>query len=305
MKRRMMCLCLALILAGMGALCPAGVRAEGETAEKDWNFYLIPDSNTRELTEQEIWQWDYDSLWYLINEIFARHGFVFVKGGQFYDYFNRQQWYKPNNDTVENRIAYDQTTDVEWHNEHLIKVVMEQMQAQNTKNDKDTRSWRNAVPPEKMPDGFHAGRISEKKMWKVYSAPREDAWRGANGKACFDSGDAYWTMGQENGWVLVMYAVKNTGYRIGYADMQDYTTEDRNLKFESVPCTISKDTVMTDDPIASLSPVFSLREGDDATYLASYTFGDENWAYIEVEQNGVTARGFVPVDAVGIVVLGF
>ena len=46
--------------------------------------YLIPDSNTRHLTEEELWEWDYESLGFIYHEIFARHGFIFNPGGQYY-----------------------------------------------------------------------------------------------------------------------------------------------------------------------------------------------------------------------------
>ena len=41
------------------------------------DYYIIPDSDTRLLSEHELWDWDYESLGYILNEIFARHGFNF------------------------------------------------------------------------------------------------------------------------------------------------------------------------------------------------------------------------------------
>ena len=74
MKRLLAALLAALLLCG-------GLMA---VASAD-RMYLIPDSNTRYLTEDELWQWDYESLGYIYNEIFARHGYVFTSGGK-YDY---------------------------------------------------------------------------------------------------------------------------------------------------------------------------------------------------------------------------
>ena len=42
--------------------------------------YLIPDSDARQLTEAELWEWDYESLGYILNEIFARHGCYYEMG---------------------------------------------------------------------------------------------------------------------------------------------------------------------------------------------------------------------------------
>lgn len=46
-------------------------------ADSGW---LIADSDTRLLTDEELWQWDYESLEYIKYEIYARHGFHFVSG---------------------------------------------------------------------------------------------------------------------------------------------------------------------------------------------------------------------------------
>ena len=41
--------------------------------------YLMP-SDSRALTEAELWEWDRESLSFMFNEIFARHGFTFDAG---------------------------------------------------------------------------------------------------------------------------------------------------------------------------------------------------------------------------------
>ena len=66
--KRFFCLLLCLCLL---PACALGERA-----------YLIPDSDTRKLTESELWAWDYESLGYILNEIFARHGYNFIPGGK-------------------------------------------------------------------------------------------------------------------------------------------------------------------------------------------------------------------------------
>ena len=60
MKRfALLALCLTMLLGGTASAS---------------NFYLIEDSNTRLLTRDELWEWQYDALGYVFNEIFARHG---------------------------------------------------------------------------------------------------------------------------------------------------------------------------------------------------------------------------------------
>ena len=95
------------------------------------NFFVFPDSNRRLLTRDEIWQWQYDALGYAFNEIFARNGRPFERGGKYDLYFRSQTWYKvdPNYPAV-GEIA----NSIEWKNENLIKQVRDEMRAMGTKN---------------------------------------------------------------------------------------------------------------------------------------------------------------------------
>ncbi len=287
--------CLVAVLVMLVSMCSVA-QADGNTS-KDWNFYLIPDSNTRELTEEEIWTWDYESLWYLINEIFARHGFVFREDGQFYTYFNRQQWYTPNNDTEKNSIAYGQVSSVEWHNEHVIKVVRDQMKEQKTKNDEGTKNWKDYIPPEGMLDGFVNGYVGKNVNWPVYSAPSESAWRGANGKATVNPGYEYWVAGWDEGWLLVLYKTNKGGVRIGYCQPTYNTGVAKTLQFSRMETTVAQSAILTDDPMLSNSPITTLQVGDKVTYLKTfYGYGAQKaWAYVETTVNGQRARGFLPV----------
>ena len=81
MKKMIRFLCLALVLA----MLPLAALAD--------RAYLI-DSDSRKLTEAEHWEWDRESLSFMFNEIFARHGFTFEPGGKFYNWFNSQPWYQ-------------------------------------------------------------------------------------------------------------------------------------------------------------------------------------------------------------------
>ena len=72
MKRILALLLLVLML-------PAAVLAE--------RMYVLPESNERHLTWDEVAEWDYESLGYAFNEIFARHGYDFEPGGE-YEYYS-------------------------------------------------------------------------------------------------------------------------------------------------------------------------------------------------------------------------
>ena len=58
------------------------------------SLYIIPDSDTRALTYDELWQYRYDTLLYAFNEIYARHGYRF-ETQDVYNIFLRFTWYYP------------------------------------------------------------------------------------------------------------------------------------------------------------------------------------------------------------------
>ncbi len=61
-------------------------------ADASSNYYFIPDSNIRYLTSNELSFYDKESLGFIRNEIFARHGYVF-KTEPYKSYFNSMPWY--------------------------------------------------------------------------------------------------------------------------------------------------------------------------------------------------------------------
>ena len=79
------------LLAGLVMLLGSLPVAAGADA-----LYIIPDSNTRKLTREEVWQYQYDTLLYAFNEIYARHGYKFETGSRCYNWFTQMPWYTPN-----------------------------------------------------------------------------------------------------------------------------------------------------------------------------------------------------------------
>ena len=59
----------ALMLALM--LCILSMPLMAASAD---SMYIIPDSDKRALTYAELWNYQYDTLMYAFNEIYARHG---------------------------------------------------------------------------------------------------------------------------------------------------------------------------------------------------------------------------------------
>lgn len=79
--------------------------------------YIIPDSNVRELTREELSAYDNDTLALIRNEILARYGYPFKKQ-KYIDYFSSKSWYTRNEN-----FYYNMLTSLEMENIELIKKL--------------------------------------------------------------------------------------------------------------------------------------------------------------------------------------
>ncbi len=264
--------------------------------------YLIPDSNTRQLTEAELWEWDYESLGYILNEIFARHGYNFIPGEKYDYYFNCMPWYTPNADSDNQRACYSQLTSVEWYNEGLIKDVRATMRALGTKNSGGKSVWDYFSTGFDTLQGFEYVQLRTGQKLAVYSAPSVSSWRGANGKAMVSTNGNVMAAGWESGWLLVMYETNNGSVRVGYinsADIRGGVPIDVRLQFEYTPATVARACELTDDPARCYASITRLNAGARVTYLTTY-FNRNAWAYVETTTGGKTVRGFLPAEYLDI-----
>ena len=289
---------IALLLA---AALFSGLLVTAASAER---AYIFPDSDTKKLTENELWGWDYESLGYALNEIFARHGFVFQKGGRYDRYFSSMPWYTPN-DNPDNRTAcYPQLNSVEWANQSLIKKVRQDMANQKTTNPTGKSIWDYYEPGFDKLIGFEPIKMKANNA-AVYSAPSITSWRGANGNAKVNRNGTILAAGKDNGWLLVMYETNKGSVRVGYINPSEYGRAlDANgkdvvteLEFENTEAEITEDCFLTDDPATSRSVIRQMKKGETVTYLTNF-FNHSSWAYIETMIDGKVVRGFVPADCV-------
>ena len=287
MKRVAQLLCLLCVLA----LLPLGALADQQ--------YIL-DSDTRAITAAELWEWDRESLSFMFNEIFARHGFPFEPGGKFYNWFNSQPWYQAT-EKVTAQEAYNRTTKLEWENYYTIKQALDDMVAANHPYRKpagsNLKSWTELVAPGQWSlTGFQPVSIRADGSMDVYSAPGYNAWRGANGKAAVSAVGAIWAAGWENNWLQVFYEVNNGGVRVGYVNGDQMLQKPAlaPLAFAFSPAELLADCVLTDDPLAQASIITTLRGGSTVFYLS--TVVNQNgqvWDYVETIFNGQTVRGYI------------
>ena len=283
MKRILALLLLVLML-------PAAVLAE--------RMYVLPESNERHLTWDEVAEWDYESLGYAFNEIFARHGYDFEPGGEYEYYFQTKPWYKANGTYNNQRDCYSKLTRVEWDNYELIKEV----RAYKRNNDWGLSIWDNFSTGFDTLQGFEYIELRSGQSLPVYSAPSTSSWRGGNGKASVSTNGAIYAAGWESGWLLLMYETNNGSVRVGYVNAKSIrggVPMDDYLTFAYASATVTERCTVTDDPARTGSAITTLQAGARVTWLTRF-YNNSAWDYVEVNVSGKVARGFIRAGSLDI-----
>lgn len=280
---------LALLLALL--MLPAAALAE--------IMYILPESDTRLLTWDEVAAWDYESLGYAFNEIFARHGYDFNPGGEYEYYFETKPWYHANGTYNNQRDCYTKVSRIEWQNYDLIKEVRAY---KKQSGDWGRSIWDDFSTGFDTLQGFEYIELRANQSLPVYSAPTKDSWRGANGKASVSTNGAIYAAGWESGWLLVMYETNNGSVRVGYVDsgsIRGGVPFDLNLDFSYDTATVLEKCTLTDDPARTGSAITTLKAGTQVTWLTRF-YNNSAWDYVEVTVNGQTARGFIRAGSLDI-----
>ena len=130
----------------------------------------------------------------------------------------------------------------------------------------------------------------------VYTAPSEDAFRMANGKACVATDfDMYECGFDENGWLFVRYETNNGGTNTGYIPPQyvrGFRSQMSCKNFEYILATAQKTIRVTNNPLLRGSGFAILYPGELFHILAKYTYHGD-WWYIECTVDDQLARGFI------------
>ena len=270
------------------------------------SMYIIPDSDVRELTREELWEYKYDTLLYAFNEIYARHGYKFETGSRCYNWFTQMPWYQPNasENSKNHSESYNACSTIENRNVDLIKDVRREMRAKGTTNPKGKGM---PTPPSQVdkPRGFSFVNLKANQKLAVYTAPSANAYRANNGKASCSTNGPVYALGWDNGWMLMLYEANYAGqYRVGYVDGSKIKGKKPSLEvlgWSRTTCEVITSTSMTDDPALTGASLTWLPAGTVVTYLTTM-FNSEAWDYIETTIDGKTARGFVPSGTLSITV---
>ena len=290
MKKTLSLILAAAILLG-SLVMTAAASADG--------MYIITDSDTRELTRDELWQYQYDTLLYAFNEIYARHGYKFETGSRCYNWFTQMPWYVPNENenSKDHHETYSHCSATENRNVDLIKDVRREMRELKTTNPKGKGMPTPPAQDVNKPRGFNYVKLDANQKLAVYTAPSAKAYRANNGKAAVSTNGAVYALGWDNGWMLMLYEADKAGqYRIGYVDgakIKGKKPALDQLSWDGSMCEVETATALTDDPALTGRTLVQLPAGTRVTYLTTM-YNSTAWDYIETTINGETARGFVP-----------
>ncbi len=286
------------VLSAMAVALLCILTAACALAELD---YILEDSDKRLLTYAEVDRWDYETLGYAYNEIFARHGYDFIPGGEYEYYFSTRAWYKPNGTGSGSRHqpdCYPKVTSVEWANYELIK----QVRTAKRYNDYGESIWDYFSTGFDTLQGFEYVRLRSNQSLPVYSAPGKGSWRGAKGKAEVSTNGVVYAAGWESGWLLVMYETNAGSVRVGYVSADSIrggVPMDTSLSFAYDPAMVTESCTLTDDPARTGSTITTLRSGTQVTFLTRM-YNRYAWDYVETTVDGKTVRGFIRTGSLDI-----
>ena len=293
MIKRVWCICLAMMLV---ALVPLSV------VHAD-SLYIIPDSDKRELTWDELLEYQYDTLKYAFNEIYARHGYKFETGSPCYNWFIQMPWYTPNasENSQNHHESYSQCSKIENYNVDLIKEVRRYMRETKQYNPKGKGMPTPPAQNVDKPRGFSYVNLQANQKLAVYTAPSTYAYRANNGKASCSTNGAVYALGFDSGWMLMLYEANVAGqFRVGYVqNAKGNTAGLPKLTWENETATVMEGVNLTDDPALTGNSLVFLPAGTKVTYLSTM-FNSTGWDYVETTIDGKQARGFIPTGMLDI-----
>lgn len=296
MKRLIRLTTLVLALALLATALPLAALAD--------SLYIIPDSDRRQLTRDELWGYQYDTLLYAFNEIYARHGYKFKTGSRCYNWFSQMPWYHANESESETNHSesFNACSALENANRDLIVAVRKEMRELGTTNPSGKGM---PTPPRNVnkPRGFEYVDLKAGQKLAVYSAPSTAAYRANNGKAAVSTNGAVYALGYDGNWMLMLYEANNARqYRVGYVDVSQIkgkTPALGQVAWAGITGTLQSSTTLTDDPALTGAVMANLPAGTTVTFLTTM-FNDRSWDYVETSINGQVARGFIPTGVLDL-----
>ena len=133
----------------------------------------------------------------------------------------------------------------------------------------------------------------------VYSAPWEDAWRGAGGEAAVDTGEHFTLLGTVDGgaWGLVDCRGSDRSRRLGWIRIPEGSAlpMDWDLRLSLIPLRVRRNVPLTDDPEGESREIRTLKAGESVTGLMFLEETEQ--VYVETRNEGKVAFGLIPADS--------
>lgn len=202
----------------------------------------------------------------------------------------------------------DESGTEEWADEILLRDFNIQLFPRSLQEFRRQNNLRVILHPQwdilkDQQTGKHLENIGSGTL-PVYSAPSEQAWRAANGKASVGLKGELWALasvGREDGiYTLIRYDVSERTQRIGYVKKQlmDVGLSEYEPVMDQAVVAL-RDTFLTDDPDVSQFPQLLVPEG---TVLRCCDIHNGEYAYVmgrttdgKLTQSGLWVGGFVPL----------
>ena len=297
------------------------------------SYVLIWDSDTRLLFEEEVRGYHHDTLGYVLNEIFARHGYHFDPNGRYGAHFENLNYIERHDtgfpyveapEEVSNEEIVKGLSDIELQNIRLIKrIIAEKQEAHD-----ESGFYANWMCND-LSDMYYCRVVGEPSPVElpinlqipVYSGPGEHYLRGANDRAMVSTNDFINAYGFDGDWLMIVYLVdlQTQQTRVGYIHRDAFIREldhpacyaeehsgyhdpVSQLDFSYTHAVLADDAALTDDPAGVQTPLVQLSRGEEVTVLLQFPRKEwdksdtVDWVYVECG-GAKPARGFIPLSA--------
>ena len=133
----------------------------------------------------------------------------------------------------------------------------------------------------------------------VYSAPFEDSWRGAKGKAAVSARETFTLLGtvEDGTWGLADYAVDRRSRRLGWIRIPEEAG--RLFSYGDLPMyrkllRVTRKIPLTDDPKSGSRTIRTLQAGEQV--IGMFLYGEKQIC-VETQHEGKTVWGLIPASA--------
>ena len=144
--------------------------------------------------------------------------------------------------------------------------------------------------------GFWGKQVTGEGRLPVYSAPDENSWRGANGKAAVELSGGVTLMMTWGDWSMIEYQVDRNSRRIGW--VKGKALGSAPVMLTDIPVTLRPYADLTDDP-HGMCRNMARRADETLTGVHLLAQLDSLWGYVSAKNaEGQAIWGFVPLTHV-------